>query len=168
MQNAARIVGVRAASTSDLPAIHSLQVKLAEAELPFDANIDFQGITSPEKNGYIGYVNIKQKLEDSGSNHVVVAVTTEGVVVGVCYGMIEKDTIWSVHEYFGYVGCVIICKEYRGLGIWPMMLEALETWFREKQIKQIRLDCYCNNSAAIRAYTKTQFRPIQYIMHKDL
>ena len=48
------------------------------------------------------------------------------------------------------------------------MLEALEIWFKGKGIKQIRLDCYCDNPGAVKAYTKTQFRPMQYIMHKDL
>ena len=168
MEDAAAAVNIRAATSSDLHEIHALQIKLAETELPYDGNIDFPGILTPNKNGYIGYVNIEGKLQDEEGNYVVVAVNGEEQIVGVCYGMIEKDTDWSIHEYFGYVGCVYIASQYRGLGIWPQMLQALEDWFRSKQIKQMRLDCYCDNLAAVKAYEKVQFRPKQYIMHKDL
>ena len=163
-------VSIRIATQADLPAIQHLQVKLGEAELPFDQNIDMPGISTSHKSGYIGYVNIDKKLQDKESNYVVVAVTSEEnpKVVGVSYGMIQTDTDWSIHEQFGYVGCVFIDVDFRGMGIWPRLLEALEIWFREKQIKQIRLECYCDNLAAVKAYTKSQFRPMQYVMHKDL
>lgn len=55
-------------------------------------------------------------------------------------------------------------ESYRGggeRGVWPRMLEALETRLKAQGIKQLRLDCYIDNPAAVRAYTKQSFRPVQ-------
>ena len=163
------VIAVREAVLSDLSEIHKMQCLLADHEVPFDANIDLQ-LKSAEKSGYIGYVNMEEKIQNKDT-FVVVAVSRHGdseLIVGVCYGQIKQDEDWSIYDVFGYVGCVYIKEDFRGQGIWPEMLKFLETWFREREIKQIRLECYVDNPAAVRAYSKTDFSPVQYVMHKNL
>ena len=164
-------ITVREAILSDLPEIHKLQCLLADHEVPFDANIDLR-LKSSKKSGYIGYVNMEEKMKDKDTFVVVAVSRGEGddseLIIGVCYGQIKHDEDWSIHDVFGYVGCVYIKNDFRGRGIWPEMLKNLETWFREREIKQIRLECYVDNPGAVRAYTKSDFRPVQYVMHKDL
>ena len=161
---------IRKATIEDLSDIQDLQRLLADTEQPYDALIDVAGTKTAEKSGYVGYVNMEKKLQ-SADNYVVVAVA-ESRAVGVCYGECKKDDDWNVLESFGYVGCVFVEAKYRGggeRGVWPKMLEALEKdFFKALGIKQLRLDCYVDNPAAVKAYTKQNFRPVQYIMHKDV
>jgi ribosomal protein S18 acetylase RimI-like enzyme len=159
---------IRVATVADLADIHRMQISLADHELPFDDNIDL-ALKKPEKSGYIGYVNIEEKIR-LDDNYVVVAEAA-GKVVGVCYGQIKKDDDWSKLDVFGYVGCVFVERAYRGggeNGVWPRMLLELENWFRDRNIQQIRLDCYEGNVGAIKSYQKLDFKPHQIIMTKNL
>jgi RimJ/RimL family protein N-acetyltransferase len=48
------------------------------------------------------------------------------------------------------------------------MLAELEGWFRQLGVQQLRLDCYVENTGAIRAYEKLDFQPYQVFMTKNL
>jgi len=53
-------------------------------------------------------------------------------------------------------------------GVWPHMLAELERWFRTRGVIQLRLACYVENTKAIKAYERADFRPYQVIMKKNL
>lgn len=159
---------IRAATLADLEDIRRMQCALADHEMPFDSNIDER--LKMGKSGYVGYVNIEEYIKKQGEDHYVVVAEAEQTCVGICYGQIKKDDDWSILDKFGYVGCVFVEERYRGgaLRVWARMLEELTGWFKERDIKQLRLECYVNNPAAVRAYEKLDFKPMQYIMHKSI
>jgi ribosomal protein S18 acetylase RimI-like enzyme len=164
---------IREAMLTDLNDIYEMQKLLGDHELPYDEVIDIDSVKSGKGWGYIGYVDMKAKIE-SEENYVLVAETVEAgkkKCVGVCYGQIKMDEVWSVNETYGYVGCVYIMEAYRGNrgdGIWPRMVDKLTSWFKSHHIKQMRLDCYTENVGAVRAYEKNGFEKLQYIMYKNI
>jgi|MDTB01.1.fsa_nt_gb hypothetical protein len=161
---------IREAVSSDLEAIHDMQRALADAELPYWGFIDRCGLETAEKWGFPGYVDIKAKM-NSDDNYVVVAEAgTRGPIVGISYGQIQDDDCWSTLDKFGYVGCVFVENEFRGDGyrVWPQMLAKLEGWFKERGIKQMRLECLDGNMRALKAYEKSEFRPMYQVMCKDI
>ena len=189
---------IREAMMSDLTEIHRMQCALADVELPWDGNIDMT-VKNAEKSkgGYVGYVNIEAKIKEmmesggpENSSHLVLVADASacasvygtspdntgvdasfGGAVGICYGQIKKDEEWSIHDSYGYIGCVFVDEAYRGggdRGVWPRMLARLEEWFRSRGIQQARLECYKDNKRAVTAYSKASFRPVQIVMQKTL
>jgi len=160
---------IREAEERDLEAIFSMQRSLGEAELPYDRVIDMPGLRSRDKWGYVGYVDIHKKM--TSDDHYVLVADVAGEAVGVCYGQLKKDEDWSLLTHFGYVGCVFVEEKYRGRGeqgVWPRMLDALESWFKGRGVTQMRLECYVDNIAAVKAYSKNSFKPLQYVMAKEI
>jgi GNAT superfamily N-acetyltransferase len=73
--------------------------------------------------------------------------TTPNTLVGVCYAQIKPDDWFTPTDSYGYVGCVFVEEKYRGggRGVWQKMHNQLEQWFKAKEQKQLRLECYYNN-----------------------
>jgi GNAT superfamily N-acetyltransferase len=46
---------------------------------------------------------------------------------------------------------------HRGQAVNARIIDALKTWCRARQITELRLEVYCGNRAAIRAYQKAGF-----------
>lgn len=80
-------VKIREATSHDLEDIHELQRLLADTERPYDCLIDVDGTKTAEKSGYVGYVNMEEKI-NSEDNYVVVA-EAEDRAVGVSYGTLR-------------------------------------------------------------------------------
>ena len=162
-------VTIREAELSDLEALFDLQGALGDAELPFWRFIDRAGLETADKWGFPGYVDIEAKIK-CDDNCVVVAEAEGTGPIGVSYGQIKTDDCWSLLDQFGYVGCVFVRKEFRGEGhsVWPKMLAALEAWFKERGITQLRLECLDANKVALKAYEKSNFRPMLQVMSKEI
>ena len=48
---------------------------------------------------------------------------------------------------------------WRGKGVNQVIIDALKSWARSRNLTELRLDVYTTNDAAIRAYEKAGFTP---------
>jgi ribosomal protein S18 acetylase RimI-like enzyme len=81
----------------------------------------------------------------------------DGIIVGSGYARIEDAKIFYKHPKYTYLGFMYVRPEYRGQGINRKIIDALQSWSLSKNINELRLEVYCDNSPAINAYKKIGF-----------
>jgi len=137
----------RKALLEDLPILYDFEQGIITAERPFDPTL---------KPGHINYYDLKQKiLED-----------TSAVIVGVCgaelvcsgYASIRTPKPYLDFDRYAYMGFMFVRPKYRGRGAIKGLIAALEQWALSQNIKEVRLEVYDNNAAALRAYEKAGFK----------
>ena len=82
-------------------------------------------------------------------------VEIDGLAGGMAWGRIEPPEPGQAHIYQMWVAPV-----YRGLGIGGMLLDALTTWARARQVRTVLLGVTCGKSPARQLYVSAGFRPV--------
>lgn len=150
-------MNIRRATASDRVTISSFQDKLVMYERPFDSRI---------KDGKVAYYNIQKLL---GSRNSYVAVAEEGgVLIGCGFGEILREQKWCRNSRFGYVGLMYVDENSRGKGVGKKLLTSIISWFKTKNIHEIRLKVYSENVNAIRAYANNGFKEFVKEMRLDI
>jgi GNAT superfamily N-acetyltransferase len=137
----------RPAVLADLPILYEFEQGIVHAERPFDPTL---------KAGHINYYDLKELVESNGSQ-VIVAIC-EDEIVGSAYVLIQKAKPYLSHEYFAYVGFMFVKAAYRGKGISQQIIDELKSWARSKNLTEMRLDVYDENTPAVKAYEKVGFK----------
>ncbi|HYC40007.1 MAG TPA: GNAT family N-acetyltransferase [Chitinophagaceae bacterium] len=137
---------IRRATEADLPVLLQFEQELIRHERAFDCTI---------RSGAVHYYDLRAMIE-SDSVCLLVA-EQEGRVVASGYARVEKARPWLDHEEYAYLGFMYVDPALRGLGLNTQIIEALKTWCRQKALRELRLEVYSGNSAAIRAYEKAGF-----------
>lgn len=137
---------IRPATTTDLPVLLRFEQGVIAAERPFDQTL---------KDGNIHYYDLIG-LIDSPDAELVVA-ETDKTVIGSGYARIEKAKHYLKHPLHAYLGFMYVEPAYRGKGVNKKIIEALKEWAVSRNITEMRLDVYCNNEMAIKAYEKAGF-----------
>jgi ribosomal protein S18 acetylase RimI-like enzyme len=70
---------------------------------------------------------------------------------------IENAKPYLQHKQHGYLGFMYVKPEHRGKGINGKIMEALTTWSAGQGVTELRLEVYCLNESAIKAYEKIGF-----------
>jgi len=139
-------VSLRIANLKDLETLLEFEQGVIEAERPLDP---FLGA------GELSYYNIPE-LISSHHIHFIVAVSNEKLV-GSGYLRLENSNHYHKNPKHGYIGFVYVRPSFRGQRISNLILESLKYWAKEKELKELRLDVYSNNAAAIKAYERFGF-----------
>ncbi len=137
----------RTATLDDLPILLEFEQGIIETERPYDKTLKF---------GYITYYNIKEMIL-SKNTEVVVAVLSNKII-GSAYANIRKAEPYLNHSYYAYLGFMYVAPEQRGKGINKGIIEFLFDWIKQKNITEVELDVYNDNSSAIKAYEKAGFK----------
>ncbi len=117
-----------------------------EAERPFDPTL---------KSGSIHYYDLHELIN---AEYVALLVAeVGGLIVGSGYARIEKSKLFYKHPSHAYLGFMYVRPGYRGNGINRKIIEALQRWSVAKSINEFRLEVYCDNLPALKAYQKTGF-----------
>lgn len=140
---------IRPATSIDLPVLSQFQQGVAEAERPFNAAI------SP---GEVTYYDIAHLIEDDHTQMLV--AESDGQVISCGYAQIREAKPYLRHEKFAYLGFMYVEPAFRGRGINAQVLAALKKWIHSKDIREIRLEVYAGNAAALKAYEKAGFKPL--------
>jgi GNAT superfamily N-acetyltransferase len=142
-------ITTRPATTADLPTLLRFEQGVISAERPMDATI---------KDGPIHYYDLDKMLA-SPHIHLVVAETEEGTLVGSAYARIDPSRHYLKHTHHAYCGFMYVEPGYRGKGVNQLIIDALKSWARSRNLTELRLDVYTTNDTAIRAYEKAGFTP---------
>ena len=141
------MITLRPATMEDLPVLYSFEQEVITAERPFDPFIKEKNIT------YYDLIDLIQ----SDQSELILAESGKQIV-GVGYAQIrESKPYWKERE-FVYLGFMYVNPDHRGQGINQKIINHLKEWAISRDIKELRLEVYEKNKAAIRAYQKTGFK----------
>jgi ribosomal protein S18 acetylase RimI-like enzyme len=150
-------ITTRHATNADLPILGDFLQVLVAAERPFDPTI---------KDGKIIYYDLGNLIEDEQS--ALLVIEANGKVIGSGYAQIREAKPYLRHERFGHLGFMFVIPEFRGKGLNLLLLNELKQWVLSKGIREVRLEVYADNEAAIRAYDKAGFKKLLTTMRCDI
>ena len=136
----------RKAATGDLPALHQFQQGIVAAERPFDMTLCA---------GAIQYYDLERLLSDT--NVELVIAEFAGEPVGCGFARIDFAKPYVKHRKQAYLGLMYVEPRLRGQGVNRQVIRHLQCWCRSKGVRELRLDVYAGNAAAIKAYEKVGF-----------
>lgn len=139
---------IRQAKESEINVLIEFEQGIVEAERPFDNTL---------KLGEIHYYDLLELIR-SREAEVLVAIVDDQVV-GSGYARLLDAKPYQKYEKYAYLGFMFVKPEYRGQGINKMILHRLINWAKERNISEIRLQVYEENTSAKKAYAKAGFRP---------
>lgn len=134
-------ISIRPATLHDLKTLLKFEQGVIIAERPLDT---FLG------TGDLHYYNIPE-LITAQNTHFVVAVSNQELVA--CgYVKLEDSKHYHKNSKHGYIGFIFVKPSFRGQKISRLILNNLKEWSNKKDLKELRLDVYSNNSTALKAY----------------
>ena len=137
---------VRPATEADVPSLLEFEQGVIGAERPFDPTL---------KDPPIRYYDLDRLLTSPDIELAVAEL--DGELVGSGYARLEAAESYLRHRQHAYVGFMYVRPAHRGKGISALVLEHLASWARGRDVHELRLDVYCGNAGAIRAYEKAGF-----------
>ena len=141
-------VKIRKATLSDLNVLNDFLQRLITVERPMDESL--------EQKKHIEYYDISEFIKSNDAELFVATINNE--IVGSGYGLIKQNKNHFAHKEHGYVGFMFVKDEHRGKGISKLILNTIFDWFKNRGIKETRLQVYQENSSAIKAYEKVGFK----------
>jgi ribosomal protein S18 acetylase RimI-like enzyme len=139
-------ISIRTARISDLQTLLEFEQGVIEAERPLDPFL---------AEGALSYYNIPELIA-SDQIHFVVAVC-QNKLVASGYLSLENSKHYHKNPTHGYIGFIYVKPEFRGKRISNFVLATLQSWAKEKNLNELRLDVYSNNPSAIKAYERFGF-----------
>ena len=146
-------IAIRQANDNDLEMLLKFEQGVVSAERPFDPTL------KPHPNYYY---DIKQLIQDP-MVHLVVA-ERDGQLIGCGYARIEKSKAYLRHTHHAYLGFMYVDPAWRGKNINQLIIGSLKQWAIAQRITEMRLEVYCENFAAIKAYEKAGFKKLMLQM----
>ncbi len=138
---------IRTASPKDLTTLLEFEQKIIATERPMDSSMI--------QDQPISYYPIKDYI-DNDSTEVLVA-EKKGQIIGSLYGQIRPRKSYFKTKYLGYIGFMYVRQSHRSQGVSQALIQAINQWFNQHNIKEIFLTVYSKNIQAIRAYEKVGF-----------
>ncbi|QXP66089.1 GNAT family N-acetyltransferase [Polaribacter sp. AHE13PA] len=142
-------ISIRTANLKDLETLLEFEQGVVAAERPLDP---FLG------DGKLSYYNIPELISNEDIYFIV--ATSNNQLVASGYLRIENSKHYHKNPKHGYIGFIFVKPAFRGNKISNLILESLKDWAIKKDLKELRLDVYSNNSAAIKSYERFGFTKI--------
>jgi|GEM_PF-534237 len=146
---------IRLAQIKDLPLIDKLQLHQAQFELKYNELTNRRGKMRYNRLSFLS------KLIKSHRGNVWVAEDLTGHrLIGCCLNRVEMtEGDWSKYKYTGWIEMVFVEAKYRNNGVGTNLIKHSLRWFKTKNIKDIRLTVYPQNTAAVNLYKGCSFKP---------
>jgi GNAT superfamily N-acetyltransferase len=137
---------IRPAVLRDLDSLVRFQRGVVDAERPFDATL---------RHGDIRYYDIERLIDVENARFLIAQAAEK--IVGCGFARIEAAKGYLKHAEHAYLGLMFVEPAHRGLGINGKIIEELKVWCRHRQVRELRLEVYRGNAAALNAYAKAGF-----------
>ena len=131
------IIKIREALSSEIDILLSFEAGIIEAERPFDSTL---------KEGIIHYYDLIELIASEKASVIVAEVENE--IVGSVYAKILKGKPYQKFDQYAYLGFMYVKSEFRGQGIYKKIINHLVEWSKSKNISEIRLEVYDENTIA--------------------
>ena len=139
-------ITIRPAQADDVEILLKFEQGVIAAERPFDPTL------KPDPNHYY---DIPEMIQDPSVELLV--AEHDGQLIGSGYARIEKAKHYLQHKRHAYLGFMYVDPAWRGKNINQMIIEKLKQWSITKGITEMRLEVYCDNLSAIKAYERAGF-----------
>ncbi len=139
---------IQEAALEDIHTLKQFEQEVIKYERPFAPNLKEDPIT---------YYNLENLIKCKDTQ-VLVAII-DHTIVGSGYASIEKSAIYKKPDQYAYLGFMYVAPNHRGKGINGKLTQQLIDWATSRNISEIQLDVYANNTSAINAYNKVGFIP---------
>lgn len=136
----------READLKDLETLLEFEQGIIEYERMFDKNL----------KDNTRYYPLKGMLLDP--NIAIKVATVNDEIIGSGYAKINDAKPYHKNVKYVYLGFMYLKPNYRGLGIIQNLIDDLKLWAKSKNILEIRLEVYSDNTSAIKAYEKNGFK----------
>ena len=137
---------IREAQIDDLNTLLEFEQALVLAERPYDECI---------RQDPVHYYDLQELIQDPDVAVVVAEYKGEIVSSGSCRA--RKARIYLDHQEYAYLGFMYTLPDYRGRGINRQIIDYLSNWAVKRDLYELRLTVYDENTAAIQAYEKAGF-----------
>jgi ribosomal-protein-alanine N-acetyltransferase len=97
---------------------------------------------------------------------ILVAADAAGQPLGLL--AIHLDTDHFTRHPRAYVEILVVATEAEGRGVGRALMERAEAWGRERGCREVVLDVFADNEAAVAFYQRIGFRPDHIRMSKSL
>lgn len=139
-------ITTRKATIDDHALLLSFEQGVISAERPYDNTL---------KDDPINYYDIhKMILADDVQ---LIVAECENRTIGCGYARIEDVKPFLKYPQHAYLGFMYVVPEFRGKGVNKIIIDALSKWAASKNITELRLEVYQDNTPAIKAYEKAGF-----------
>lgn len=149
---------VRPADLRDLDVLLKFEQAIIEAERPFDETI--------RSGASVHYYDLRALISSPDAEVLVAELDSKIVASG--YARIEVSESYLEHDKHSYLGFMYVIPEHRGKGVNKRIVEALEAWSLARGVREMRLEVYADNAAAIKAYEKCGYEGLVLEMRKGL
>jgi GNAT superfamily N-acetyltransferase len=147
---------IRKAIHADLPILLEFEQGVIAAERPFDPTL---------KREVTRYYDLEVMIT---ARHIELLVAElDGGLIASGYARIEDAKPYLKHAQHAYLGFMFTHPAHRGKGINQKIIEGLRNWAIGQGITELRLEVYCDNVNAIKAYEKVGFSRHMIAMRKD-
>ena len=146
MSEQAQKIAELEAQIEDLNTLLEFEQALVKAERPFDECI---------RQDPVHYYDLQELIRDPDVAVVVAEYKGQIISSGSCRA--RKARIYLDHQEYAYLGFMYTIPDFRGRGINRRIIEYLSNWAVKRDLYELRLTVYDENTAAIQAYEKAGF-----------
>ncbi len=156
-------IKIREAVNSDLPRLGWLGALLVQEHHDFDSR-RFLAAKNRTPQDYASFLGTR--LEDP--NAVVLVAETKGETIGYAYGEIEGYDYMSLRGPAGVLNDLIVDPAYRGRGVGHLLLDAIISRLKSRDVPRVVLSTAAKNKSAQRLFERNGFRPTMIEMTREL
>ncbi len=150
-------IKIREALSSEIAILLDFEAGIIEAERPFDCTL---------KTGEIHYYDLLEMIQSEKATVIVAEFDHE--IVGSGYAKILKGKDYQKFGQYAYLGFMFVKPTFRGQGINAKIIDHLIEWSKSKNISEVRLEVYDENTIAKNSYLKIGFKPIMLEMRMEI
>lgn len=147
---------IRRATAENMPVLRQFEQGVVEAERPFTPHM---------KAGEQSYYDFDWLLTSPDAYLAVAELNGELIASG--YARINTSKPYLHHTHEAYLGFMYVVPAYRGKGVNALIINSLKQWALARNITELRLEVYMQNTPAIKAYEKLGFKPYLLQMRMD-
>ena len=151
------VIEIRKALEEEIGILLSFEKGIIATERPFDNTL---------KEGEIHYYDLLALIRSENAEVLVALVNNE--IAGSGYAKILPAEPYQKFTDYAYLGFMYVKPALRGKGINKKILDGLINWATNKNITEVRLEVYDENTIAKNAYLKAGFKPNLLGMRKEI
>jgi GNAT superfamily N-acetyltransferase len=145
---------IRPATLADLAILFTFEQGIVQTERVFDTTI---------KEGEVHYYDLAKMIDDE--NVQVLVIETNSEIVASGFVQILDAKLYNKFGKYSSFRFMYVKETHRNKGLNKMILDGLIEWSDSKNIKEIKLNVYDENTPALNAYLKAGFKKTMVEMH---
>lgn len=141
-------IEIRKALETEIETLLVFEKGIVDAERPFDNTL---------KEGKIHYYDLLELIRSDKAEVLVAVINDE--IAGSGYARILPAEPFQKYTRYAYLGFMYVKPEFRGQGLNKKIVNTLVDWAKSKNITEVRLEVYYQNTIAKNSYLKAGFKP---------